>query len=153
RHRPVRDERGVRGADAGVRQGAGAGRGEGERPRRGDRAGAPDRGIGGARAGDAAVRAGAAPAEAPAGGAVAGRRQRGGDGRGAQGVSMSLDEAYPKASRKDYPRLRRLLECVPDLGQKEREEIADTLNDMANLASDLSDIVRRLRDEEHTPAE
>jgi hypothetical protein len=66
---------------------------------------------------------------------------------------MSLDEDYPKASHKDYPRLRRLLECVPDLGQKERVDIADTLDDMANLASDLNDIVRRLLDEEHTPAE
>ncbi|MCI0455551.1 MAG: hypothetical protein L0Z62_01060 [Gemmataceae bacterium] len=66
---------------------------------------------------------------------------------------MSLDEDYPKTSRKEYPRLRRLLECVPNLGQPERVEIADTLNDMANLASDLNDIVRRLLDEEHTPAE
>ena len=57
RHRPVRAERGVRGPDAGLRQGAGAGRGEGERPRRGDRAGPPDRGERGARAGDAAPRA------------------------------------------------------------------------------------------------
>jgi hypothetical protein len=66
---------------------------------------------------------------------------------------MSLDEDYPKASRKDYARLRRLLECVPDLGKQEREEIADTLDSMADLASDLSDIVRRLITEEHTPAE
>ncbi len=66
---------------------------------------------------------------------------------------MSLDEDYPKASRKDHSRLRRLLECVPDLGQKEREEVADTLNDMANLASDLNDIVSRLLTAEHTPAE
>ena len=66
---------------------------------------------------------------------------------------MSLDEEYPKTLGKDYSRLRRLLECVPDLGQKEREEIADTLNDMANLASDLNDIVSRLANEEHTPAE
>jgi hypothetical protein len=68
-------------------------------------------------------------------------------------MSMSLDEDYPKASRKDDPRLRRLLECVPHIGQKEREEIADTVNDMANLASDLNDIVRRLVGEDHTPAE
>jgi hypothetical protein len=66
---------------------------------------------------------------------------------------MSLDEEYPKSSRRDYSKLRRLLECVPDLGQKEREEIADTLNDMSNLASDLKDIVNRLVNEEHTPAE
>jgi hypothetical protein len=66
---------------------------------------------------------------------------------------MSLDEEYPKKLRKDYPRLRQLLECVPDLGQQERVEIADTLNDMANLASDLTDIVSRLANEEHTPAE
>jgi hypothetical protein len=66
---------------------------------------------------------------------------------------VSRDEEYPKASRKDYPRLRRLLECVPDLGQTEREGIADTLNDMANLANDLNDLVSRLANEEHTPAE
>lgn len=66
---------------------------------------------------------------------------------------MSLDEEYPETSSKEYPRLRRLLECVPDLGQKEREEVADTLNDMSNLASDLNDIVSRLLNEEHTPAE
>jgi hypothetical protein len=66
---------------------------------------------------------------------------------------MSLDEEYPKSSRRDYSKLRRLLECVPDLGQKEREEIADTLIDMSNLASDLKDIVNRLVNEEHTPAE
>ena len=66
---------------------------------------------------------------------------------------MSLDEDYPKTLRKDYSRLRQLLECVPDLGPKEREEIADTLNDMANLANDLNDIVSRLLNEEHKPAE
>ena len=32
-------------------------------------------------------------------------------------------------------------------------KIADTLNDMANLASDLNDIVSRLVNEEHTPGE
>jgi hypothetical protein len=66
---------------------------------------------------------------------------------------MSLDEEYPKSSCKDYSRLRRLLECVPDLGQEERKEIADTLNDMARLASDLTDIVSRLTHEDHTPGE
>jgi hypothetical protein len=84
------------------------------------------------------------------------QRQGGGDGGGAgvlKGVSMSLDEEYPKSSRRDYSRLRRLLECVPDLGQQDRVEIADTLNDMARLASDLNDIVSRLTNEEHTPGE
>jgi hypothetical protein len=66
---------------------------------------------------------------------------------------MSLDEEYPKSSRKDYSKLRRLLECVPDLEQQDRVEIADTLNDMARLASDLTDIVNRLANEAHTPRE
>jgi hypothetical protein len=70
-----------------------------------------------------------------------------------KGVSMSLDEEYPKSSRRDYSKLRRLLECVPDLGQKDRVEIADTLNDMADKARDLDDIVQRLLNEPHTPRE
>ena len=56
---------------------------EGQRPRRRDRAGPSDRGVGGAGAGDAAVRPGAARPAARPGVAVPGRRQRGGDGGGA----------------------------------------------------------------------
>jgi hypothetical protein len=66
---------------------------------------------------------------------------------------MPLDEDYPKTLRKETPRLKKLLECVPALSAREREDIASTLNGMADLACDLDDIVRRLLNEPHTPAE
>ena len=66
---------------------------------------------------------------------------------------MSLDEEYPKAFRNVTARLRALLEIVPGLPEREREDIATALNAMADKARDLDDIVQRLLNEPHTPEE
>jgi hypothetical protein len=66
---------------------------------------------------------------------------------------VSLDEEYPKTFHKQAAKLQRLLECDPGLRSEQREEIADSLNHMADLACDLADIVNRLLNEKHTKAE
>ena len=57
---------------------------------------------------------------------------------------MSLDEEYPKTFRNVTARLRALLEIVPGLPEREREDLAMALNAMADKARDLDDIVNRL---------
>jgi hypothetical protein len=57
---------------------------------------------------------------------------------------MSLLEEYPKMHRNATPRLRALLERVPGLGAREREDIAMWVNDMADKAHDLNEIFTRL---------
>ncbi len=66
---------------------------------------------------------------------------------------MGLAEEYPKMFRNDTVRLRAVLSCVPDLSPKAREELALSLNVMADKARDLDDIVQRILNEPHTPAE
>jgi hypothetical protein len=66
---------------------------------------------------------------------------------------VELDEEYPKAFRRRTVQIRTLLEQVPDLPAGEREELAIALNDMADKARDLEDIVERLLNEPHTPTE
>lgn len=66
---------------------------------------------------------------------------------------MSLDEEYPKSNRHYYRRLLSLLEIVPDLSLEQREDIAMTINAMGDKACDLDEIVQRLVNETHTPAE
>ena len=66
---------------------------------------------------------------------------------------MSLVDEYPKARRDLTARLRRLLEQVPGLGPREREDYALALNDMADKAHDLDEIVRRLTEQELSPAQ
>jgi hypothetical protein len=66
---------------------------------------------------------------------------------------MPLDEEYPKTHRNLTARLRALLECDPGLSAQEREDIALALNVMADKARDLEDILQRLLNEPHTPAE
>ncbi len=66
---------------------------------------------------------------------------------------MSLDEEYPKTFRNVSARLRALLEIDPDLPERERGDLATALNAMADKARDLDDIVHRLLNEPHTPAE
>ena len=66
---------------------------------------------------------------------------------------MSLDEEYPKTFRNLSARLRALLDVVPGLGEREREELAAALNVMADKARDLDDIVQRLLNEPHTSEE
>jgi hypothetical protein len=66
---------------------------------------------------------------------------------------MPLDEEYPKTFRKQMPRLRQVLDCDSQLSPAEREEIAASLDSMADLATDLNDIVQRLLQDPHTPAE
>ncbi len=66
---------------------------------------------------------------------------------------MSLDEEYPKAFRNVTARLRALLEVDPGLPERQREDIAMSLNAMADKARDLDDIVQRLLNEPHTPEE
>jgi len=80
RRGPYRTERGVRGPDAGVRQGTAVGRGEGERPRRGGGAGAIRSGVGGAGLGRRCCTALERPMGCGRGVASLwpGRRQRGG---------------------------------------------------------------------------
>jgi hypothetical protein len=51
------------------------------------------------------------------------------------------------------PRLRSLLAVVPDLAERERDDLATALNAMADKARDLDDIVQRLLNEPHTPEE
>jgi hypothetical protein len=66
-------------------------------------------------------------------------------------VTMSLDEEYPKTHTNRMAALRRLLAGVP--GLEAQEEIALSLNEMADKAEDLVDIMNRLLNERHTPAE
>src|SRR6516165_6202920 len=66
---------------------------------------------------------------------------------------MSLDEDYPKTFRNLTARLRAVLEVVPGLPEREREDIATALNAMADKSRDLDDIVQRLLNEPHTPPE
>jgi hypothetical protein len=66
---------------------------------------------------------------------------------------MSLDEDYPKTFHRQAAQLERLLKCDSELTPEQREEIADSLNGRADLACDLADIVNRLLNEKHTPAE
>jgi hypothetical protein len=66
---------------------------------------------------------------------------------------MSLDEDYPKTFRNLTARLRAVLEVVPGLPEREREDIATALNVMADKSRDLDDIVQRLLNEPHTPPE
>jgi hypothetical protein len=66
---------------------------------------------------------------------------------------MSLDEEYPKTFHQQTARLRQALECDARLTPEGREEVASTLNAMADLAGDLTDIVHRLLQEQHSPAE
>lgn len=66
---------------------------------------------------------------------------------------MPPDEDYPKTKRKLYRRLLALLKADAALESRQREEIASALSGMADLARDLDDIVNRLLDEPHTPAE
>lgn len=66
---------------------------------------------------------------------------------------MGLDEEYPKTCRQRTEQIRRLLERAPELDPKECEDLAISLNQMADKARDLDEIVDRLLNEEHTPAE
>ncbi|MBY0527166.1 MAG: hypothetical protein K2R98_27470 [Gemmataceae bacterium] len=66
---------------------------------------------------------------------------------------MSLDEDYPKAKRDARGRLRSLLEPDSALTERERQEIAMGLNILGDNARDLDEILDRLVNETHTPAE
>ncbi len=66
---------------------------------------------------------------------------------------MELDEEYPKTCRKRTAQIMAILERVPGLESQKREEIAMSLNQMADKARDLDDIIDRLLNERHTPAE
>lgn len=66
---------------------------------------------------------------------------------------MSLDEEYPKAKRHATPQLRALLEFDRGLGDAERQEVAMGVNVLADNARDLDEILSRLLNEPHTPAE
>ena len=57
---------------------------------------------------------------------------------------MELDEEYPKTCRRRTAQIRALLERVPDLAAGEREELALALNQMADKARDLDEIMDRL---------
>jgi hypothetical protein len=66
---------------------------------------------------------------------------------------MELDEQYPKTHRSNTRQLNALLKVATNLDVAEREEIAMTLNVMADKACDLEDIVQRLLNEPHSPKE
>jgi hypothetical protein len=66
---------------------------------------------------------------------------------------VELDEEYPKTCRKRTGRIKALLEVAPDLGAKDRDKIALSLNQLADKARDLDDIMDRLVNEPHTVAE
>jgi hypothetical protein len=66
---------------------------------------------------------------------------------------MPLDEDFPRTNRNWTAQLQTLLSCDPGLDSKDREEIALALNDLADKACDLDEMVRRLFQEPHTPAE
>jgi hypothetical protein len=63
------------------------------------------------------------------------------------------DEEYPKTRRRRTRQIEARLGVAPDLDPRQREEIAMCLNDMSDKARDLDDIVDRLLNEPHTPAE
>jgi hypothetical protein len=66
---------------------------------------------------------------------------------------MSLDEEYPKTHRDYLAGLRALLAKDAGLNPELRDEVATVINDLADKARDLEDIVQRLLTEPHTPAE
>jgi hypothetical protein len=67
---------------------------------------------------------------------------------------MELDEEYPKTCRRRTAQFRGLLEKVaPHLTARERDDLAMSLNEMADKAKDLDEIVDRLLNEPHTPEE
>lgn len=66
---------------------------------------------------------------------------------------MPLQEDYPKTNRDYYGRLQKLLERDSRLNSEQRDALAMALNDMADKARDLEDIVQRLLNESHTSAE
>jgi len=66
---------------------------------------------------------------------------------------MSLVEEYPKTRRDFTTPLRLLLQRVPGLGPREGADYALAINEMADKAHDLDDIVRRLIEGQHSPAE
>jgi hypothetical protein len=66
---------------------------------------------------------------------------------------MSLLDEYPRTRRDLAARLRQLLERVAGLGPEEREALARAINDMADKAHDLDEIVRRLTEQELGAAE
>jgi hypothetical protein len=66
---------------------------------------------------------------------------------------MSLLEQYPKTQRNETARLRALLERVPGLGPREREDLAMAINNVADKALDLNDIFLRLLEGPLDPTE
>src|SRR5436309_15849967 len=66
---------------------------------------------------------------------------------------MELDEEYPKTNRKRTGRIQAILQRVSDLDPRQREDLAISLNQMADKARDLDDIMNRLLDEAHSPKE
>jgi Asp-tRNA(Asn)/Glu-tRNA(Gln) amidotransferase A subunit family amidase len=66
---------------------------------------------------------------------------------------MSLDEEYPKTHRDYLGNLRVLLAKDTGLDPEVRDEVATAINDLADKARDLEEIVQRLLTEPHSPAE
>jgi hypothetical protein len=66
---------------------------------------------------------------------------------------VSLDEDYPKTHTNLMGTLRALLAQDRELSAKDQEDLAISLNEMFDKARDLEDIMNRLLNEKHTPAE
>jgi hypothetical protein len=64
---------------------------------------------------------------------------------------MSILDAYPKTNRNHTAQLRALLQQVPGLGPRDREDLAAAMNSMADKAWDLNEIFERLLREGHDP--
>jgi hypothetical protein len=66
---------------------------------------------------------------------------------------MSLTEEYPKTRRDFTAPLRLLFQRVPGLGPTEGADYALAINEMADKAHDLDDIVRRLIEGQYSPVQ
>lgn len=66
---------------------------------------------------------------------------------------MGLEEHYPKHHTNHVRKLCSLLTLAPHLDVRAREDIALAVNEMADKAADLVDVMRRLVEEKHTPEE
>lgn len=57
---------------------------------------------------------------------------------------MSILEEYPKSPRHAVAQLRKLLERIPGSEPKDREDVAQAINGVADKARDLDEIFHRL---------
>ena len=66
---------------------------------------------------------------------------------------MSLDEDFPKTCRRRTRKIEKVLESVSGMTSAECEDLAMSMNSMADKAVDLNEIVDRLLSEQHSRKE